>query len=305
MLDWDDLRYALAIAKHGGLTGAARALGADHSTVFRHLSTLEAKLGAKLFERLPTGYRMTAAGERLREAAERMETEVIALDRELTGRDTRLTGTVRVTCSETLAYRLLTGEIARFRGQHPGIEVELTVDNRALDLSRREADVALRAARPRQPDLFGRRLADITWAVYGSADYLARHGAPSGESDLARFSVIGWSEAAQGIKAARWLSDMIPRESVVYRTSSLVNQLTAVKNSIGVAVLPCYLADPEPELQRVLAPIPAITTELWLVTHQALKDTARVRAFMDNVGDGIRRALPLLVQAEATSRAES
>lgn len=95
MLDWDDLRYALAIAKCGGLAGAARALGADHSTVFRHLNALEAELGAKLFERLPTGYRMTAAGERLREAAERIETEVMALDRELSGRDTRLTGTLR------------------------------------------------------------------------------------------------------------------------------------------------------------------------------------------------------------------
>jgi DNA-binding transcriptional LysR family regulator len=305
MLDWDDLRYALAIAKHGGLAGAARALGADHSTVFRHLSALEAELGAKLFERLPTGYRLTAAGERLREAAERIETEVIALDRELTGRDTRLTGTLRVTCSETLAYRLLTAEIARFRAQHPSIEVELTIDNRALDLSRREADVALRAARPKQPDLFGRRLADIEWAVYGSADYLARHGAPSSESDLARVSVIGWSEATQGIKAARWLSEMIPRESIVYRTSSLVNQLTAVKSSMGVAVLPCYLADPEPGLQRVLAPIPAITTELWLITHKALKDTARVRAFMDYVGDGIRRALPLLAQAAPPVRGEA
>jgi DNA-binding transcriptional LysR family regulator len=133
----------------------------------------------------------------------------------------------------------------------------------------------------------------------------ARHGAPSSESDLARVSVIGWSEATQGIKAARWLSEMIPRESIVYRTSSLVNQLTAVKSSMGVAVLPCYLADPEPGLQRVLAPIPAITTELWLITHKALKDTARVRAFMDYVGDGIRRALPLLAQAAPPVRGEA
>lgn len=182
--------------------------------------------------------------------------------------------------------------------------MELTIDNRTLDLSRREAEVALRAARPKQPDLFGRRLADIEWAVYGSADYADRHGALGGVSDLARLSVIGWSEAAQGIKAARWLSEMVPREAIVYRTSSLINQLTAVKSSMGVAVLPCYLADPEPGLQRVLAPIPAITTELWLITHKALKDTARVRAFMDYVGDGIRRALPLLVQTESTARGE-
>jgi DNA-binding transcriptional LysR family regulator len=305
MLDWDDLRYALAIAKHGGLAGAARALGADHSTVFRHLNALEAELGANLFERLPTGYRLTAAGERLTEAAERIETEVIALDRELTGRDTRLTGTLRVTSSETLAFRILTAEIARFRHQHPGIEVELTVDNRALDLSRREADVALRAARPKQPDLFGRRLADIKWAVYGSSEYLARFSRPTGEPDLAEHSFVGWGEAVQGIKAAKWLSETVPREAMVYRTSSLVNQLTAVKGAMGLAVLPCYLADPEPELERVLPPIPTITTELWLITHKALKDTARVRAFMDFSGDGIRRALPLLVRAERGAAAVS
>jgi DNA-binding transcriptional LysR family regulator len=305
MLDWDDLRYALAIAKHGGLAGAARALGADHSTVFRHLNALEAELGASLFERLPTGYRLTAAGERLIEAAERIETEVIALDRELTGRDTRLTGALRVTCSETLAYRLLTAEIARFRDQHPGIQVELTVDNRALDLSRREADVALRAARPNQPDLFGRRLADIKWAVYGSSEYIARIRKPTGLPDLAQHSFIGWGEAAQGINAARWLSKTVPREAIVYRTSSLVNQLIAVKGAIGLAVLPCYLADPEPGLERVLPPIGEITTELWLITHKALKDTARVRAFMEFVGDGIRRALPLLVRAETGAAAVS
>ena len=139
----------MAIARHASLAGAARALRADHSTVFRHLNTLEAELGAKLFERLATGSARRPSA---------WKADMIGLDRDLAGRDTRLTGTVRVTASETLAFRLLTAAIARFRLQHPGIEVELTIDNRVLDLSRREADVALRAARPSQPNHFGRRL---------------------------------------------------------------------------------------------------------------------------------------------------
>ena len=147
-MQWDDFRYVLAIAREGGLAGAARVLAVNHSTVFRRLGALEAELGVALFERLPGGYRPTEPGERLVRAAERVEAEALAAERELTGRDARLTGRLRVTCSETLAYRLLTAELARFAELHPGIVVELAIDNRQLDLSRREADVALRATRP-------------------------------------------------------------------------------------------------------------------------------------------------------------
>jgi DNA-binding transcriptional LysR family regulator len=146
MLDWDDLRYVLAIARTGVLAGAGTALGVNHSTMFRRLNALEETLGVQLFERLPGGYVATEAGERLIGAAERVEAEVLAAEREITGRDTRLCGRLRVTCSETLAFRLLTAEIARFRGLHPGIQIELVIDNRQLDLARREADVA--CARP-------------------------------------------------------------------------------------------------------------------------------------------------------------
>lgn len=296
MPDWDDLRYALAIARNGSLAAAARALAVDSSTVFRHLNALEERLGAKVFERLPSGYRPTESGGRLLEAAERMETEAIAIDRELSGRDTRLSGKLRVTSSETLAFRMLTEEIARFREAHPGIEVELTIDNRALDLSRREADVALRATRPREPDLFGRKLADILWAIYELADKAAARSKARGKNPLAGKPFVSWAETAQGIKAARWLSDNIPREAVVYRSSSVLNQLVAAKSGMGLAVLPCYLGDPEDGLMRVTEPIPELTTELWLITHQALKESARVRAFMDMVGEGIRKALPKLVR---------
>jgi DNA-binding transcriptional LysR family regulator len=297
MPDWDNLRYALAIARHGSLAGAARALSVDNSTVFRRLNALEERLGAKVFERLPSGYRPTEAGERMLEAAERMETEAIAIDRDLSGRDTRLSGKLRVTSSETLAFRILTAEIARFRVAHPGIEVELVLDNRALDLSRREADVALRATRPREPDLFGRKLADISWAVYGLIDKAPKRSKATGKDSLVGQHFVSWAETAQGITAARWLADNIPRDAVVYRSSSILNQLVAAKSGMGLAVLPCYLGDPEVDLTRVAGPIPELTTELWLITHQALKDSARVRTFMDLAGEGIRKALPKLVRS--------
>jgi DNA-binding transcriptional LysR family regulator len=302
MPDWDELRYALAVARNGSLAAAARALGVDNSTVFRHLNALEGRLGAKVFERLPSGYRPTESGERLLDSAERMEIEAIAIDRELSGRDARLSGKLRVTSSETLAFRMLTAEIARFREAHPGIEVELAIDNRALDLSRREADVALRATRPREPDLFGRKLADISWAIYGLTGKGPARSKAKGKRTLAGRAFVSWAETAQGIKAARWLADNIPRNAVVYRSSSVLNQLVAAKSGMGLAVLPCYLGDPEEGLARATDPIPELTTELWLITHQALKESARVRTFMELVGQGIIRALPRLVRGSQPAK---
>src|SRR5690606_13335599 len=174
-------------------------------------------------------------------AAERMEREAIEIDRDLTGRDTRLAGRLRVTSSETLAYRLLTRHLADFREKHPGISLELIVDNRVFSLSRREADVALRPTRPDQGDLFGRKLADIAWTVYGSRRYLEARGRPRSAEGLARHVLVGWDEAAARTRAAEWLDAVAPAEAVAYRSSSLVNQLIAVKADMGLAVLPCYL----------------------------------------------------------------
>lgn len=294
MLDWNDFRIVLAVARAGGLGRAAAALGVNHSTVFRRLNMLEDRLGVQLFERLPRGYEPTEAGEQVIAAAERIEAETLTLERDLAGRDARLCGRLRVTSSETLAFRVLTPELVRFRDTHPGVEIEVVIENRQLDLSRREADLAFRATRPTQGDLFGRKLADIAWAVYGADSYLTPRGAPAAPGELAAHAVIGWDSAAASVKAAQWLAETVPESAIVYRSSSLINQLLAVKAGMGLAVLPCYLADPEPDLRRALPPVPELTRELWLVTHMALKSTARVRAFMEIVGEGVRRRLAAL-----------
>ena len=290
MDDWNDARLVLAMSRTGSLTAAAKGLRVDHSTVFRRLAALEARLGLPLFERGPGGvYKPTTAGVRAALAAERMEDEALGLARDLAGQDRRLTGRLRVTCSETLAYRLLTPCIARFRAAHPGIVVELVVDSRVLNLSRREADVALRVARPREGDLWGRKLADVAWTAYGAADYLAGVPPLTSAADLGSHPLIGWEEGTAGINAAVWLAGAAPLAAVVYRTNSLVNQLVAARAGIGLAVLPCYLGDPEPGLARALpgGPVPALARELWIVTHQDLRRTARVRAFFDYIAEGI------------------
>ncbi|HEV7267014.1 MAG TPA: LysR substrate-binding domain-containing protein [Falsiroseomonas sp.] len=282
--------------KEGGepvrVVGRDRALHARprvHSTVFRRLAALEARLGLPLFNRGPGGlYAPTQAGARAAIAAERMEDEALGLARDLAGQDRRLSGRLRVTCSETLAYRLLTPWMARFRAGHPEVVVELVVDGRVLNLSRREADVALRVARPREGDLWGRKLAEVTWTAYGAVDYLAAALPLAGPTNLAQHPLIGWEEGATGVNAAAWLAEAAAAEAVVYRTNSPVNQMVAARAGLGLAILPCYLGDLEPGLARALADaVPELSRELWIVTHEDLRGTARMRAFFEAVVQGV------------------
>jgi len=184
---------------------------------------------------------------------------------------------------------MLTRHLAGFCQAHPGIVVELAIDNRVLSLSRREADIALRPMRPKEGDLWGRKLAGVAWTAYGACGYLEAHGGSiSRPEDLGRHPLIGWDETAAGILAAEWIARVAPAEAFVYRTGSLVNQFVAAKAGIGLAILPCYLGDGEPGLARALPePIPELESELWIVTHADLKSTARVRAFFDLVGEGL------------------
>lgn len=292
MDDWNALRLVLAVRRAGSLTGAARLLGIDHSTAFRRLNATEAGLGVRLFERLPGGtYAPTVAGGRMAAAAEWIEDEILAVDRDIAGRDHRLSGRLRITASETLAHSRLTPHLAAFREAHPGIVVELLIDNRVLSLSRREADIALRPIRPKESDLWGRKLADVAWGLYAAPGYLATHGGPIAEpGELSRHAVIGWEEEAGGIQAADWLGRALPPGAFVYRTNSLVNQQGAASAGIGIALLPCYLGDLRPDVERAMPePVPDLTGELWIVTHADLKNTARVRAFFELVGGRLAR----------------
>ena len=287
MENWNDLKLVLAIFRARSLTGGAGLLGINHSTIFRNLNSVEEKLGARLFERLPGGtYLPTPVGEKVARAAERMETEAHALDREITGTDTRLTGSIRVTASETLAYSVLTKHLVRFRQEHPGITAEMLIDNRIFNLSRREADVALRVTRPKEAELFGRKLSSIGWTIY-AAPGLVDAGLKE-PTALAHLPFVGWGEDVRGVAAAEWLVDVVQPQTVVYRSNSLINQYRAAREGMGLAVLPCYLADGDPGLVRVIRePVAELTRELWIVTHEDLKGTARIRAFLDVVGGGL------------------
>ena len=291
MFGWDDLRLVLAIARATNLTAAANAMGVSHSTVFRRLNSLEARLASKMFERLASGYRLTESGTQVVQAAERIEHEALALEREIAGRDTHLSGRLRVTCSETLALRFVTAELARFRRAHPGIVVDLLVENRMLDLTRRETDVALRAERPKRGDFIGRKLSSIHWALYASPSYLKTVLVPRRVHDLQHHSIIGWADLPPPMKVVAWIEEKVRPASIQFRSNSLVNQMNAAEEGLGVAVLPMYLVADNPNLIRIQGPLKELVTELWIITHRSLRNTARVRTFMEFVGQRIKRRM--------------
>ncbi len=301
MRDWNEYRIVLAIGRAGSLVGAAKDLGHDHSTVFRWLNAFEKRRGVKLFDRTTNQYSPTEAGMQMMIAAERLEAEILTLDRLIAGSDNRLTGKLRITSSETLAYRILNEVLAGFRREYDGIELELLVDNRQLDLLRREADIAIRATRPQEGELFGRKIASTPWAFYGSTDYIAERGRPADIAALSSHVLIGWDSAAVAA-ASQWLTENISPRAFAYRSSSLINQLMAVKTGLGLALLPCYLGDQEPEIERVQEPLDVLTRELWLITHKDLRQTARVRAFSTMSAVGCWRAARFWKASAARSR---
>ena len=276
-----DLRTLLAIAREGSLAGAARRLRVNHSTVFRRLGAIEARLGTRLFERQGGSYVTTAAGEDLLRTAERVEAEVEALERRLSGQDLRLTGSLRLTAPDDISEVLVMPLLAEFRHSYPEITVELAVDNRMLNLTRREADVALRPTRQPPETLAGRRIAGLASAVYGPA------GADGGNTSDRRW--VAWEEGGGPPLVARWLAEHVDRHTIAYRSNSMLNQASAARAGLGLAVLPCFLADGDPRLQRISGPLPELATELWLLTHPDLQRTARIRVLLDLLYDALRQ----------------
>ena len=290
MLDWNDLRTVLAVSRARGASEAASALGVHPSTVFRRLNALEASLGVRLFNHLPEGYVATAAGEEICAVAERMEADVAVLDRRIAGRDLRPSGTVRVTTTDTL-FGLLTSHFAEFRAAHPEIELHVVVANRFFDLTRHDADVAIRPTNDPPETLVGRRLATIATTIYASEDYLASRPRTD---DLAHHDWIGPDETLAHLASARWLRRAFPRAAIRYRVNTLMAALEAARAGLGLAALPCYLADGVSPLKRVMPPLAELDSTLWMLTHEDLRHVARVRAFLDAMADGLAREKPLL-----------
>jgi len=295
MFDWNDLRYFLAVARHRSTLAAGRALRTSQSTVQRRLMELERRIGRKLVRRLPTGYRLTELGEEMVPYAERIEQAVGAFEQHLEAAKRDVLGVVRVTCPEPLVYRITQSQLLeRFHAKHPGLRVEFVMSDKYLDITRGDADVALRSGDTVDDELVGRKIADSFWAVYASRKYVERHGKPERIEDLEKHPIVGLDESMASHRTAKWLREVAPNADVVARNNSVLGLVYAVKPGVGIAPLPTALGDAEPDLVRVLGPIPELARIWRLLTHPDLRRTPRVAAFFDFITEEIDALRPIL-----------
>ena len=289
-LDWGHLRFFLELARSGSLSGAAKRLGVDRNTVARRVAALEAELGLPLFERGPQGWTPTGAGHELSELAGRVEVDVLALARHADARDRNLAGSVRLTTASHLSAHLLVPAVPRLRARHPGLVLEIAADQRTFDLTRREADLAVRMGRPRDTGLVTRKLSEVAYRLYASPGYLAGRKGPV---DFGADRFLAFDESLAGVPQERWMERQGPARAVVLRSNTTFSLMNAARLGIGVACLPCYLADADPGLRRLEGPVPP-DHELWLLVHGDLRRTPRVRAVIEWLDELVEQARPAL-----------
>lgn len=277
VLDWDDLRFVLALARGGSLAGAAKALRVNPSSVHRRLVAFERRLSVRLFERMRDGYHPTPQGGRLIEAARRIEAEVLAAQRQVQGTELALSGLVRVSTSELLGLYLLPPLLRSFAADYPEVEVELSIDNRLVDLARRDADVVVRATDQPPTSLVGRRIAKIASAVYAQRSYLDRVGRGH---PLHAYEWLGLDQSLAHAPQARWLRERLPQARCRYRFNLIEATHQGVRAGLGVAVVPCFVCDRDPDLERLTEPETSGEFGVWILTHPDLRHSARIRAFM-------------------------
>jgi DNA-binding transcriptional LysR family regulator len=285
-LAWDDFRLVKAVADARSLPGAAALIGVNHSTVFRRLAHIEQTLGVPLFERHRSGYAPTAAGEEMIMLAERMDEGVAAFARRVAGQELTPAGELRVTTNDTLLVHLLTPLLARFRERCPDIALDVLLSNQPLNLSKRDADVAVRATDSPPESLVGRRVATIAWALYGRAiDFPDRRGLD--QNDLYRRPWVSLGDNLGAMKVVKFVKGHVRPEKIVYRVNTVLGLAEAVEAGIGIGHVPCFIADVRPALVRLADPDPELSAGLWLLTHPDLRRSPRVRVFLDFLADEI------------------
>jgi DNA-binding transcriptional LysR family regulator len=283
MFDWNDLRYFLAIARGGSTGTAARALGVNQSTVQRRLRALESALHCSLAERQAGGYRLTTHGQQLLAYAEQVETTVSTLQRQSATLDNRATGLVKLTSHVTVGQRIIkSGFLDSFHSRHPGIIVELIMEQRALDLSKGEAHIAIRGgALGNDPALVGRKIADVPWGLYASLSFVERHGRPSTPVDIDGFSVVELVDEIEALPAARWMKTHAPTARVAARCSNIPSVHLAIKSGAGIGPLPAVYAAADEELVCVLGPLTELNYPMFLLAHRHLRKISRVNAVFE------------------------
>lgn len=282
MFDWSDLKVLLAVAEHRSTLAAARSLRVNQSTVQRRLAELDRCFGQPVAARQPAGYRLTPFGESLLPFARDVARAAAQLEHHVLAGRRDLTGVVRVTVPEPLVSRFSQSSLLdRFHARHPGLRVELVMSDKYLDLASGDVDVALRSGDTDDESLIGRKVADSTWAVYASPDYLKRRGRPASTDELPQHDLVGFDDSMAGHRVSKWYRSVAPDNRLAARNNSVLGLLYSARAGVGLAPLPMAIAAAEPQLVQVLGPIPELANIWRLLTRQDLRHTPRVAAFFD------------------------
>lgn len=292
-LDWDDLRYVLAVSRAGSASGAAKMLSITYSTMIRRIDAIEEKLHVRLFERLRNGYILTEAGVTLCEVARQCEPLVFAAERRIAGSETRLVGNLRISTASVLAQYLLPSAVTDFRQAHSNIQIEIQTASERVDLSKREVDLALRMSAQVPDYLVGRKLGEIRFRIYSwhTAPFLSQFGKTPRPLNvlLEALPWIAFEHNQYNRIYDRWFHTNVPLSSIAIRADHFPNTLALLRTGIGVTLLPEFVAYDMPGLIPLSYPIDELQTPLWLLTHPDLRNSARVRAFMEVVGEALKR----------------
>jgi DNA-binding transcriptional LysR family regulator len=289
MLDWDDLRFFLAVARAGSLSSAASALGVTQPTVGRRITAFEKRLGARLFLHTPTGRRVSSTGQRLLEHAERIELDVIAAERVASGRDAGVSGRIVIGSSEWVAARVLAPLLEPLIRRYPGLIVELSAEARHVSLRHREADVALRPSRFEHADIVQKELARLSFGLYASDRYLAEYGSPDLASGAAGHRLIAMSEELTKVPDVEWLPQIAAKASVVARANGREPMVVMAASGVGMAVLPRFVGDAVPGLRLLSTGVTAPERKLWAGYHRDARSVPRVRATVAFLSESMRR----------------
>jgi len=277
-MNWDDIKFFLAIARANTLSGAAKELNVSQPTVSRRLAAMEQGFGVKLFDRTANGYEVSAPGADILETAKHVEEELNSIDRKVFGQDWRLSGNLRVTCTEALANEYLPPHLYEFLNEHPDIDLSIVCTFQQLSLSRREADVAIRMTNQPPDTLIGRRLMKAAMGVYTAKGKIV-DGSPD------KWDWIGWQDEAYN---RAFITTPFPQAKIRHRADDMQAMRSMARAGLGVVILPAYMADTDPSMRRVIdETIVETAPDIWVLTHPDVRRMARVRIFADFISKAI------------------
>ena len=294
--NWDDLRFIISVADHGSAVAAASKLGVNATTVQRRIARFEQQNAIRLFERRQTGLTPTPECEALIEATRGIGESISGIRREILGRDLRLEGRLAVTTTDTFMYREMAQHFALFNKNHPDIEIEISLTHQRLNLSRQDADIAIRPSNNPPDNLVGQRVAGLAMAVYGVPEIAANlnleelygTGLKAHLKALRAEKWVGLGSSLSGSSAGNIIQQIIPASKISMTVDTFTGICSAVAAGNGLGILPCIIADREPKLMRITKPIEELTVSIWVLTHPEIRGAAKIRAFMDFITKAIR-----------------